>query len=344
MSPWRDWVIGAFNRNLPFDRFVTWQLAGDLLPDATDEQRLATAFNRNHMQSQEGGIVPEEYRTEYVVDRVEHVRPRVPRHEHRVRALPRSQVRPGAAEGVLPALLLLQQRQRDGPDPYSGMPSPTLVLEDDATRAKLEALRTAIGPLRQAADVADARYDAPFEAWLARTAAAPASARIDVQGLVAHLPLDGGVKVLVPERKQRKPTPELIFANTSGIPASLQGDKDRVPQTVEGRVGKALRLVGDSHIELRPVDLTAKTAADRRLGQFERNEPFSYAIWFRLEKDTSGPLVTHCGGLFDGNRGWELILRKGGTLAAALTTSSPTTRSRSRRRRRWRRARGTTSR
>ena len=52
------------------DDFITWQLAGDLLPDATQEQRIATAFNRNHMQSQEGGIVAEEYRTEYVVDRV----------------------------------------------------------------------------------------------------------------------------------------------------------------------------------------------------------------------------------------------------------------------------------
>src|SRR5690606_20282094 len=59
MSPWRDWVIAAFNRNMPVDEFITWQLAGDLLPNATREQRLATAFNRHHMQSQEGGIVPE---------------------------------------------------------------------------------------------------------------------------------------------------------------------------------------------------------------------------------------------------------------------------------------------
>ena len=63
MWPWRDWVISAFNRNLRVDDFITWQLAGDLLPDATQEQRIATGFNRNHMQSQEGGIVAEEYRT-----------------------------------------------------------------------------------------------------------------------------------------------------------------------------------------------------------------------------------------------------------------------------------------
>lgn len=69
MWPWRDWVIHAFNENLPYDQFVTWQLAGDLLPDATREQILATGFNRNHKITQEGGAIPEEYRTEYVVDR-----------------------------------------------------------------------------------------------------------------------------------------------------------------------------------------------------------------------------------------------------------------------------------
>ncbi len=69
MWPWRDWVIHAFNKNLPYDQFVTWQLAGDLLPSATAEQVLATGFNRNHKITQEGGAIPEEYRTEYVVDR-----------------------------------------------------------------------------------------------------------------------------------------------------------------------------------------------------------------------------------------------------------------------------------
>ncbi|MEJ1242395.1 PSD1 and planctomycete cytochrome C domain-containing protein [Chryseolinea sp. T2] len=69
MWPWRDWVIHAFNVNLPYDQFVTWQLAGDLLPQATREQILATGFNRNHKITQEGGAIPEEYRTEYVVDR-----------------------------------------------------------------------------------------------------------------------------------------------------------------------------------------------------------------------------------------------------------------------------------
>ncbi|MEY4931567.1 MAG: hypothetical protein RI909_2291, partial [Bacteroidota bacterium] len=69
MWPWRDWVIHAFNKNYPYDQFVTWQLAGDQLPNPTKEQLLATGFNRNHKITQEGGIIDEEYRVEYVTDR-----------------------------------------------------------------------------------------------------------------------------------------------------------------------------------------------------------------------------------------------------------------------------------
>ena len=68
--PWRDWVVEAFNRNLPFDRFITAQMAGDLLPGATPEDRLATCFHRNHMTNGEGGRDPEESRIDYVRDRV----------------------------------------------------------------------------------------------------------------------------------------------------------------------------------------------------------------------------------------------------------------------------------
>jgi Protein of unknown function (DUF1553)/Protein of unknown function (DUF1549)/Planctomycete cytochrome C len=71
MWPWRDWVIHAFRKNMPYDEFVTWQLAGDLLPDPSLEQIIATGFNRNHKVTAEGGVIPEEYRAEYVSDRTQ---------------------------------------------------------------------------------------------------------------------------------------------------------------------------------------------------------------------------------------------------------------------------------
>ena len=70
MSPWRDWVIKAFNRNLPYNDFIVWQLAGDLLPRPNRDQLIATAFNRNNQANMEGGIVEEEFRVEYVSDRL----------------------------------------------------------------------------------------------------------------------------------------------------------------------------------------------------------------------------------------------------------------------------------
>jgi Protein of unknown function (DUF1553)/Protein of unknown function (DUF1549)/Concanavalin A-like lectin/glucanases superfamily/Planctomycete cytochrome C len=68
---WRDWVIQAFNNNMPYDEFTIEQIAGDLLPGRTQSQLIATGFNRNHMINFEGGAIPEEYQNEYIVDRIE---------------------------------------------------------------------------------------------------------------------------------------------------------------------------------------------------------------------------------------------------------------------------------
>ncbi len=69
--PWRDWIIRAFNGNLPYSDFIRWQIAGDLLPSPTQDQLVATAFNRLHRQNAEGGVLPEEFVVEYVVDRTQ---------------------------------------------------------------------------------------------------------------------------------------------------------------------------------------------------------------------------------------------------------------------------------
>ena len=101
MWRYRDWVINALNDNMPFDRFVTEQIAGDLLPEPTPDALVATGFHRNTMINEEGGIDFEQYRVEAVVDRVSTHRRGIFGPDRRLCALPRSQVRPDFAEGLL---------------------------------------------------------------------------------------------------------------------------------------------------------------------------------------------------------------------------------------------------
>ncbi len=318
MWPWRDWVIAAFNRNLRFDAFITWQLAGDLLPQPTQEQRLATGFNRNHMQTQEGGVVPEEYRTEYVIDRVntfgraflglsvECARC----HDHKYDPITQKE--------FYRLYSFFNNNNETGQIPYSGVPSPTVLLVDDVSRAKLDALRAEAAQLE---DQIRAIGTSPgYTAWLAR----PPLTRLSIAtipGLVTYLPLDGSRvdhEMSRPE-KGSKERPKRVeyraFENLApgAKEARLGGDKDRVPRTVPGRVGQAQQLVGDSHIE----------AKDKRT-YFERTEPFALGLWLRIDrKGAAGPLVTRSGGLFDGNRGYEIMLRADGTFSAALNHVFP---------------------
>ena len=114
MWPWRDWVIDAFNATMPFDQFTIEQLAGDLLPNATLEQRIATGFNRNHMINDEGGSDRRGVsHVEYVVDRVSTTGNGLAGADDGLRPLPRSQIRPDHAARFLSVLRLLQQCSRD---------------------------------------------------------------------------------------------------------------------------------------------------------------------------------------------------------------------------------------
>jgi hypothetical protein len=313
MWPWRDWVISAFNRNLPFDRFITWQLAGDLLPDATQEQRLATGFNRNHMQTQEGGVVPEEYRTEYVVDRVntfgraflglsvECARC----HDHKYDPITQKE--------FYRLFSFFNSNNETGQIPYSGVPSPTVLLEDDTSRAKLDGLRGDARRLEE--EIRTLATAADYASWLAR-AATTRLPIAKIAGLITYLPLDGsttGHEMTKPDPKSKERPKRVEYRAYANLApgakaARLGGDMDRVPRVVPGQVGRAQQLVGDSQIEI----------SDKRI-YFERNDPFALSLWLRIDrKGASGPLLTRSGGLFDGNRGYEVILRGDGTFSAAL--------------------------
>jgi hypothetical protein len=321
MWPWRDWVISAFNRNLPFDQFITWQLAGDLLPNPTDEQLLATGFNRNHMQSQEGGIVAEEYRTEYVVDRVNTfgnaflgMSAECARcHDHKYDPITQKE--------YYRLFSIFNNVNETGQIPYSGVPSPTVIVKTPKAEAALATIQERMRTLESETRSDNPAFDTGFNAWLGHGAAGSRASVANPPGLVAYLTLDQGR----PDFEYTKPDPKsgerpkrervLTFANVAAPrePGKLGGDKDRIPRSLAGKVGKAVTLVGDSYISI-----------GERLAFFERNQPFSLAMWFRIEQaGAAGPLLTRSGGVMNGNRGYEIMLQADGTFTAGLHHVAP---------------------
>ena len=320
MWPWRDWVIAAFNRNLPFDQFVTWQLAGDLLPQATDEQRLATGFNRHHMQSQEGGVVPEEYRTEYVADRVNTfgraflgISVECARcHDHKYDPITQKE--------FFELFAFFNSVNESGQIPYSGIPSPTVMVMDDDTRAAADALKQEIAALEAGMQAGGDEFERRFARWLDGLRAQGPDARrseaLPTDGLIGHLPLDADVRKIErpkPDPNSTKPPEprEVVSYENRANPkqrATAGGDKDKRPEPVAGKFGGAFRLPGDSYISI-----------GQQFAFFERNEPFSLSVWVRLDKaGVHGPLVTRSGGVMNGNRGYEIILHPDGHLTAGL--------------------------
>jgi hypothetical protein len=293
--PYRDWVINAFNRNLRFDQFVTWQLAGDLLPNPTREQRLATCFNRLHPQNQEGGIVEEEYRTEYVADRVntfgkaflgltvECARC----HDHKYD--------PISQRDYFSLFAFFNQVNEAGQVPYLGESSPTMLLTDAAAARKLAHLRQKIAAKVPELNPAHARYDAPFRRWLAT--GAPSTRR----GRVGSYALND--------------TARYAFANAAQpkVPAGVSGDREKPPVPVPGRFGRGRVVNGEGHLDL-----------GKSVGFFERHQPFALSLWVNLrKKGLRGPVFSRSNGLDNGNRGYECLLHPDGILSFDLNHNYP---------------------
>ncbi len=213
--PWRDWVIRAFNENLPWDQFVTRQLAGDLLPDAGDDAVLATTFNRLHPQKVEGGSVPEEFRVEYVADRLHTFATAflgltlecARCHDHKYD--------PISQREYYELFAFFNNIDEAGLYSYftSSVPTPTLVLADPAARERIAEVERRIAEAeRNVLTTADARV-AAFEAWLDER---PSEAT--VPGRIAHL--------------------------------DFESIGDGPNRGVPGRVGQAVELSGDDGIGL----------------------------------------------------------------------------------------------
>ncbi|MGE3309903.1 MAG: DUF1553 domain-containing protein [Limisphaerales bacterium] len=277
-SAWRDWVIRSLNQNLPWDRFITWQLAGDLLPDATRDQILATAFNRLHRQTNEGGSIEEEFRSEYVADRVHTMGTAflgltlecARCHDHKYDPIPtRDYYRLSGFFNSIDESGLYSHFTR-------ATPTPVLLLwdGDQETRhdATVEAIRNAEASARAIRDNFDPG-DCPTPPPLPK----PPSP-------VAHLAF---------ETIDGQRTPDSATTNL----VTLQDG----PSLVPGIVGQALRFSGDN------------TATIPHAGKFGRTDSFSFAFWLKPTEKQDRAVIFHASVAWtdSGSRGYEFVLDEG---------------------------------
>jgi len=291
MSPYRDWVIRAFNRNLPYDQFLLWQLAGDLLPNTTREQRIATAFNRLHRQTNEGGSIEDEFRTEYVVDRVNTFGTAMLGltlecarcHDHKFD--------PIAQRDYYSLFAFFNNIDESGLYSHftNATPSPSLLLWSPATEKKhdLAKARIIAAEARLAAISRDART--PFHAWVETSSTGSRQAHVSRPSPIAHLEFN-----IVNGEEM----PDSVLRSS----AQIQEGLFLVPDT-PGRVGSnaALQFSGDSsviHPGVRP---------------FVRTDPFSFSLRLKPTEMQDRAIVLHQSRSWSdaGSRGFELTLDRG---------------------------------
>lgn len=296
--PWRDWVISAYNRNLPFDKFVTWQLAGDLLPNPTREQLVATCFLRNHPQSQEGGIVDEEYRVEYVADRVNTFGKAFLAMSTECARCHDHKYDPITNKNYYELFAFFNSNNESGEIPYSGEASPTVILTKPQTEKILHYIKnTEIKPLEKKQANANL-YKGDFDKWLSNKTNLPDSLKEVKQGLIGYFTFDEK------EPKNSLKTP---------LSAALAGVEDNVrPVPIKAKFGSGLRLNGDMSINF-----------NEHLN-FEKNQPFSLSLWVNiLKKAEKGPIFSRTNGELDNWRGYTCDLNKDGTLTIKFTHVYP---------------------
>ncbi|MEK6476238.1 DUF1553 domain-containing protein [Catalinimonas sp. 4WD22] len=292
MWPWRDWVIKAFNENLPFDDFVTWQMAGDLLPDASQEQLLATGFHRNHPASSESGIVPEEYRLENVFDRTNTTAKALLGltlecarcHDHKYDPISQKEYYQFSA--------FFNNVDELGMIANDGNTAPTMPLMQEEVAEKVAYIRKLIAEQEQKQE----NYQQKALNKLSGQAVKVAADFLQ-QGLIGHYPLD---------KITDEQTP-----NVSGTkhPASLRGEVEVVP----GKEGSALRF--DSEYEFLSLP---------EVGDFERTDAFSMGAWVYPEKKEDYTVILgNAGGKNSHWRGYELFLDSLNRVSVRLTHGLP---------------------
>lgn len=279
--PWRDWVLRAFAKNKPYDEFVTEQLAGDLLSTPSQDQLLATTFNRLHGHCMEGGSILEEYRCEYVADRTETIGTAflgltfncAKCHDHKYD--------PITAKDYYSLSSFFANIDESGLISYftDAVPTPTMPLHDDSSRRALAEAKDEIQAILS-------RLKSPGETPPLPPTAAPS-------GSVAYLSFDSLGESLTLQNADAPDSP----ATTKAANALVTGYR-----------GKGLQLTGDDETELPDV------------AHYDRHQPFSTSIWVKPKEHAPRANIYSRGGGADdaGSMGYELLLMDGKVTASLI--------------------------
>jgi len=287
MSPWRDWVINSFNENMPYDQFITWQLGGDLLPNATSDQILATGFNRLHAQNMEGGIVDEEFRVEYVADRVAVVGQGLMGlttacarcHDHKFD--------PISQKNFYELYSFFNNINESGQISWDdATPTPNHLLPDSAQEKILSYLEEKEKEQVEGLNQRIEQEEEKIKAWIGTESYKKSIPNLPKRGKIAQYELEN-------ERLVNKLNPR----QTGEM--KQQFVKASYPNFTEAYRGKGLLLDGDAWLDLDPV------------GIFKRNDAFSIGIWVYLPKELEEGVIFHKnqGSRLHNFRGYHLYMK-----------------------------------
>ncbi|WP_232064998.1 DUF1553 domain-containing protein [Rhodocytophaga rosea] len=265
MWPWRDWVIKAFNQNMPYDTFLTWQLAGDLLPNPTREQKLATGFNRNHAQNVEGGIVNEEFRVEYVADRTNTLGTALLGmtlecarcHDHKYD--------PISQKDYYSLFSFFNNVDEAGQISWDdALPVPTMLLSEPRHDSLLAFIETNIQKAEASLNTIAQQEKGAFENWRKQTE--DSLSFEPKQDLQAHFTFDK-------------------LVNGAFLNEVSTKDKGMVadPVVEPGKFGNAFQSNGDDILKL------------GKVGIFNRANPFSIGVWINIPQKLSKGVILHKG-------------------------------------------------
>ncbi len=270
MSPWRDWVIKSFNENLSYADFVTWQLAGDLLDDPTQDQRLATGFLRLHQQNEEGGIVEEEFKVEYVTDRINTVGTAfmgltvgcAKCHDHKYD--PISQKEYFEMYSFFNNVKEAGQISFDG-----GMPVPTMLLTDSKTDSIISFINEEIEEIENQNKNENQKLISEANSWMLNHGYKPLSTQTFPKDIRAHFKLNKELTNAINSRE----VGEMKRAASA----------DESPTFVEAKDKNGLLLDGDAWLDITPV------------GTYHRYNPFNVSLWITIPKNLTDGVIFHKG-------------------------------------------------